>query len=239
MTVNISQLTGECNRHCDVTVTSHIFGNKCEHNPLKPRQFIAPASHKPRWDFLAKASRNLHHYYRNPTQWLYDLWINRYIDNDNHYHQMRSERREAMVSILQVILHYLDISTLEIKVVEEGSAFIPTVEWLANKAGVTLKRAYRCLNDLRYAKYLSFGERWKSYADGTKFKGLAAIKMVSKKLLIHLGISEKLLSARQKRKNNNVIRKEEPKALERMRINSPKLYETYMRVRGRHNRAPP
>jgi hypothetical protein len=158
------------------------LGNRCGHDPTTPRYFHPPPEHKARAQVLEKAKSRLAMFYVEPLQWLNDLSpITR---------RRRSERREAIAALGQVLLHYVDMVSLKVGIALDLSAFRGlTLEFLAKKAALSLKRTQRALQDLARAGYLTIKRRYRVYVDkGPLFKGLPALKTLSAKFFTHLGI---------------------------------------------------
>ena len=165
------------NKPADV---ASIFGNKCAHNPLEPRFYQRPANHKPAPYLLQTACSALEEYYFKPHKFLKDL------------RKIKSQRREACVALLQVIINHLDLSCLNIGMDNPQGFRSLTIKSLASKAGLKLKRTKRALKDLHVAGYIRTERRYKEKKG--KYVGLAALREVSLKLFYHLGIKhEKLM----------------------------------------------
>lgn len=157
-----------------------FFGNKCNHNPRKPKFYQRPSSHKPAPYLLQTLCKALEDYYFTPHKYLKDL------------RRLRSCRREACVALLQVIINHLDLSCMNVGM-DNPQGFRPlTIKSLASKAGLKLKRAKRALKDLYAAGYIKSQRRYKE--EKGKYIGLASLREVSLKLFYHLGIKhEKLM----------------------------------------------
>jgi hypothetical protein len=122
------------------------FGNKCGHDPLNPRFYLRPLEHKPRPSVLERTLTVLQDAYFLPEKFLKALNVKR---------QKRSCRREAIVSVCQVMVHYLDLTTLEVGFFTNKGKFIRLdLHYIAKLAGLTFSRAKRALKDLVKAGYL-------------------------------------------------------------------------------------
>jgi hypothetical protein len=180
-----------------------ILGNNCGHVKDFPRYWQCPVKHGRRYGVLEYAKERLRHFYHYPREWLTRL---HYL---NKHRYKRSERREAIVLVGQVILHYLDMDTLKVGVSNPGGGFwVPTLEWLAQMAGIGLKRAQRAIRDLARAGYIEITFRWTQHRDKS-FLNKAAIRKVSTSFFHHLGISSEQLNLDQHRARKKQVKKPE------------------------------
>ena len=160
-------------------------GNKCEHNPLSPRFPTLPAHHNRRPLPITIAINGAEDYYWRPKYSLKALQKHR---------QARSEGREATAVLIQTILHFTDLDTMAVAVPTPSGEMLPlTLEYLANLAGVSLRRAYRAMTRFVEAGYLTVTRRCEKTETGG-FRGLAAIRRVSALLFVELGVEFQLLS---------------------------------------------
>ncbi|MBZ0331018.1 hypothetical protein KZO25_11900 [Halomonas sp. ANAO-440] len=126
--------------------------------------------------------------------------------------QQRSERREACLSTLWAILKFTDLVTLKVGVpTPEGGFMNLTVRYLARQTGLQQRRVERALADLQRAGLVGVHARCELRADGS-YKGLAAIKNVSKLffaifgLQFRLGFERKRAAKRLKKKRGEQAR---------------------------------
>lgn len=180
-----------------------ITGNRCGHVPSAPRFFNPPDYHKPRPSVLEHAIARLKDVYYQPKKFFQKLAT--FHPNNR---QKRSERREAAVSVAQVLLHFLELSTLRVGFHAESLEFIALdLEYIAKKAGISFLRAKRAIADLVKAGYIKVSRRFDKKEDGS-FAGLPSIREISIQFFIDLGIDVKqLLFARDwKRKKQEKAR---------------------------------
>jgi len=65
--------------------------------------------------------------------------------------QQRSERREACILMLTVLLKYTDLASLRIGIPTPDGFLSLTIDFLAKQTGMALRRAERALADLKAA----------------------------------------------------------------------------------------
>lgn len=176
-----------------------VSGNRCGHAPHAPRFFNQPDHHKRRPSVLGNAIEALKDVYRRPKKFFRKL-----ATFHPHDRQKRSERREAIASVSQVLLHYLELSTLRVGFFADPSKFIPLdLKYIAKQAGISISRAKRAIADLAKAGYLKLTRQFTKKDDGT-FKGTPSIREIAVQFFIDLGIDvQKLFFSREwKRKKD-------------------------------------
>jgi hypothetical protein len=197
-------------------------GNRCGHNPLSPRSFEAPPHHKPRPGILRKLTEKLASYYDSPAKTLPSLNLANGRDS-----QQRSERREACLQLLSCLIHFLDLLTLRVGVPKEDGTFAGlSLPYLANLSGLEHRRAERACHDLVASGILTVhpiarhktapGFATKTSTDD--FKGLPAIRTISKALFRSFNLGHWLKHERDKasKRQRNQTSKEE--AMGRMEL---------------------
>lgn len=171
-------------------------GNWCGHNPVSPRFFEKPESHKQRPKVIDWAMDAWRRFYSSPSSCFSELRLTRYSGR-----KQRSESREALASISQVLLHYTELASLRVGVPHITDGFRSlTVKFLADKAGIGLKRALRALALLKRAGYIRLIERFdlKEQGDNLQFIGLAAVKCITPAFFKACGINLQWLSAQRR-----------------------------------------
>lgn len=184
-------------------------GNRCGHDPRKPRWFTAPPWHKQHPKIIDRIIAKVRDYYDDPRGTLPGLNFAHPFRNEKK-RQRRSERREACCAMLGAILQFCDLVTLRVgRPTESGTAIvgIPMVE-LAELAGlarinadgtVCIRRAERAVADLKAAGIVTVHEICEKL-DNVTYKGLAAIRAVSKFLFEAFGLGQWLAHERRKAK---------------------------------------
>lgn len=173
-------------------------GNYCGHNPLLPQLSLAipmkaadPVTGKgglPK--VLRLLSERLESYFDNPKL------IPSLNSANGSCRKQRSERREACVRVLNGILKFTDLVTLRVGVPEtDGFKFLP-LRVLEKHIGLETRRIVRALRDLRHAGLISSTQPREMDEDGN-YKGLAAIRCVSKNLFAMFGLDQMLAKQRE------------------------------------------
>jgi len=188
-------------------VTEILSGNRCGHLPEAPRFYDRPKNHKRRPSILETGIRVLESAYHLPKKFL-----EKFINLNSSNRRKRSERREAVCSVSQVLLHYLDLETLHagfFDVVRNRFVGLD-LNFIANKAGITVIRAKRAIADLVKAGYISLTRQFDKKDDGT-FKGIPSIRQISVQFFIDLKMDiQRLFFSREwKRKKREKIRTKE------------------------------
>ena len=160
----------------------------CEHLPDAPKFFERPSHHKRTYDVLHRACERLKEYYFDPR----DNWLPNLEFARDSNRQTRSERREAIAAVGQVMANYVDMASLKVAFWKKEGSYPISVELLAKLAKLSRRRCERALSDMKRAGYLEFEYRVKTLSDGT-LQPMVAIKKLAKLFFYHLGISfEKL-----------------------------------------------
>jgi hypothetical protein len=173
-------------------------GNRCGHDPRVPRWFEPPPEHKERPPIIVKWIDRLKQFYRDPNRIpsLANALLGRKRaadpEGDHKSRQMRSERREACCDLLGAIAHYCDLPTLCLSVPQPDGSLLPlTLETLAERAGLGLRRAERAMRDIVSAGLVSVHPRCELRDDGT-YIGRAAIRVVPPSFFGLFGLEARL-----------------------------------------------
>jgi len=167
-------------------------GNSCGHIPNKPRWFDPPPKHT-RPKIISKIIDEVQQYYVDPTSIIPSLNL---ANGSNR--QQRSERREACVSVLGCLLHYLDLASLRVGIPQQDKSFNGiSMPFIAEKACLTLKRSERAIKDLVSSGLITVHPLCEKLSD-TVYKGYAAIRTISKKLFTLFGMGGRLKFEREK-----------------------------------------
>lgn len=160
-------------------------GNYCGHDPQRPRfDLTKPASERTP-GIIKTLTERLQGYYYNPALIPQLNFVN------NSPRQQRSERREACLLILSCLLKFTDLSSLRVGIpTKEG--FVPlTIKLLKDHVGISQSRFERALSDLVRSGLISSTQRCTVGDDG-EYKGLAAIRCISKDLFGLFGLAVRL-----------------------------------------------
>ena len=188
-----------------------VTGNRCGHSPDAPRFFSPPESHKRRPAVLDRAIDQWEVVYRKAKKFFKKLATS-HIDG----RQVRSERREAIAAVSQVLLHYLELSKLRVGFYVGLNKFIHLdIEYIAKKANLSFSRAKRAITALAEAGYIKITRQYKKKEDGT-FNGEPSIREIAVQFFVDLGMDvQKLFFARdwKRKKEENAKAKDALKKL--------------------------
>lgn len=116
--------------------------------------------------------------------------------------QIYSQRREAVVRLLQAMVTSLDLKTMAILCPDgrTGRLEAVTLAWLAKRSGLGLKRADRAMADIE-SMGLVFVKQRRERSRSGEYRSKAAIRRVSKLLFSVLGLGDELDKARKHKSN--------------------------------------
>ena len=172
--------------------TAVASGNRCGHIPTAPRFFRPPETHAPHPRILVRLQEAIEAYFNDPT------CLPMLNSANGSPRQQRSERRESSLAFLGTLIHYLDLATLRIGLPKEDGTFLGlSMEFLAERAGLGLRRAERACRDLVAAGILTISHRVEATADGG-YRGLPAIREITTALFKVFGLEKWLQHEREK-----------------------------------------
>ena len=172
--------------------TAVASGNRCGHIPTAPRFFHPPETHAPHPRILVRLQEAIETYFRDPT------CLPTLNSANGSLRTQRSERRESCMSFLGTLIHYLDLATLRIGLPKEDGGFLGlSMEFLAERAGLGLRRAERACHDLIHAGILTISPRVEATAEGG-YRGLPAVRKISTVLFKIFGLEKWLQHEREK-----------------------------------------
>ncbi|WP_407712024.1 Crp/Fnr family transcriptional regulator, partial [Burkholderia contaminans] len=133
--------------------------------------------------------------------------------------QQRSERRIACVQLVRALVKFCDVSTLRIAVPAQSGWVDFTLPYLAEQAGLSVRRAERALRDLVTARLVKSRPQCEVAVgdEGPRYRGLAAIRYVTPALFEQFGLGKWLRHERTRahlraQRRRNAARKSERKA---------------------------
>lgn len=153
-----------------------------------PVDLPKPAPQNAPW-ILREIKTRLGRYFHSPAAWLPQL-----NSANGSPRQQRSERREACVQLVRAFVKYCDLRTLRVGLPGKEGWIDFTFDYLAEQAGLPLRRAERALRDLKRAKLVSVRrqcERLESDNE-SRYKGLAAITYLTPGLFERFGLGRRL-----------------------------------------------
>jgi hypothetical protein len=108
-------------------------------------------------------------------------------------HQVRSQRREAAIALLQVMNYYQDDATGRIgRALENGGFRDMTLKALAQKAGIVYRRAKRALKDILRAGYMKVTRQFLRNPETGEVRGIASIRSFLPKFFTDLDMDGSL-----------------------------------------------
>jgi DNA-binding transcriptional regulator YhcF (GntR family) len=224
-----------------VPVVACAYGNRCGHDPLHPRIFdiTPPPGRNPnRPTVILKAIENVTEFYVNPRDSKWDVISQAdrrhtlgikaaNIGGANtpegeailaldKWHQQRTERREALTSVIEVILYYTDVATNQVGIPDDEKGTLGlSARWIAKQAGLSFSRAKRALATLRRANMIVTTSEGKRFVPGKGwvYRGFGAIRKVSRHLIRLLGVEVAWdLEKRRRQGEKEAIKKAEEDA---------------------------
>jgi len=173
----------------------NLGGNFCGHAPLSPRFTLARPAKTGTGGIphvLTLCAERLKDYYYSPRKIIPSLDL-----ANGSERQQRSERREACVLLLTALLKYTDLTSLRVGIPTQDGFISLTVDYIAKQTGMTLKRVERALADLKASGLVTLSQPRKRLPDGA-WKGLAAVKAISRHLFAIFGLDRRLKKERAK-----------------------------------------
>jgi len=167
-------------------------GNRCGHDPFRPRWFAAPSHHAAHPKILIKLQEAVRAYFADPAV------LPSLNAANGSARQQRSERREGCLALLGALVHYLDLVTLRVGIPQADGSFKGlTLEFLAERAGLGLRRTERACRDLRRAGLVEVYPIAQQTEDG-RYRGQPAIRRLPVSLFKVFGLGKWLQHERDK-----------------------------------------
>ncbi|MCO8402773.1 Crp/Fnr family transcriptional regulator (plasmid) [Burkholderia cenocepacia] len=153
-----------------------------------PDDLPRPAPQNAPW-ILREMKLRLKRYFTNPAAWLPQLNV-----ANGSARQQRSERREACVQLLRALLKYCDLRTLRIGLPGKEGWIDFTFNYLAEQAGLPLRRAERALKDLKRARLVTVRRQCElqETEHELRYKGIAAITYLAPAVFESFGLGRRL-----------------------------------------------
>lgn len=185
------------NVKADLNISSRRIncgGNYCGHNPTKPDLSLRSPVRKGKGGVprvLTLLIERVAQYYHRPT-----LLPTLNLANGSD-RQQRSERREACVITLAVLIGHTEVSSLRVGMNTPQGFVNFDFEWLRKKTRLSTDRLKRSIADLKRAGLITVSQGRQLQPDGT-WKGFSAVKAVNSRLFGALGLSKMLSKERKK-----------------------------------------
>lgn|GEM_PF-6097694 len=162
-------------------------GNRCGHQVGSP-SFYEPPGRRP--VILTQFIDALEHFYDAPE-------AIRALDAANgSTRQMRSEAREAVINVLQLLASHLDLTSMQVIRGPQDRQGLDT-EWMAKRLGMSEIRVYRAVRYLKLAGMLTV-TRWVERKPTGEFRARAAIRVIHPLCFAVLGMARDLHKARRR-----------------------------------------
>lgn len=163
---------------------SCCHGNGCGHNKNNPflSLVVESTDHPP---FLYSVAEAFKDYYYNPA--LFPS-LNHAVSN----RQQRSERREAVIVVMQSILEFLDLSSLRVGIPTK-SGFQPLkLDVLRRRTNLGSRRFERAIQSLRQSGILKVSDQLKIRTASGGYHYFPAVRRLNKAFFVVLGFGERL-----------------------------------------------
>lgn len=168
----------------DATCQTLLAPNYCKHIPSVPKLFIVPSNHKPRAKIVQETINKLAAAYVKPKGSLKTLQF-----HDKSGHRVKSQRREAAISLLQVMNYYQDDATGSVGRFLQDGAFRPIpLKKLAKYANLELRRAKRAMRDIVRSGYLKVTRQFIRDDESGQVKGLPSLRSFLPKFFMDLEV---------------------------------------------------
>lgn len=142
---------------------------------------------------LSEMQKRLDAYLRDPSRHLPTLNA-----ANGSARQQRLERRVACVQLLRAMLKYLDLASMRVGIPQHDGGFLNmTLPFLANHAGLPVRRAERAMRDLLLAGLVTAQQRAERTEDGS-YRGLASLRQLPAALFGAFQLSKWLRHERSK-----------------------------------------
>lgn len=203
-----------------------LGGNRCGHLPRAPRFHLLQlpeAANQARPAPILKAVARLREYYTSPRESRWDAlsqterWCRharqRSMAGDdpapapdlpfdrNRWRQQRSERREAVVLVLSLMVYYTDISSLIVAVPHGPDRLGLSAPWVASHTGLSLSRVKRALTTLSRSSWLANTGRGRHFDPRRRRfvgAGWGPVRRLSFRLIRALGVDVSWRQAQRK-----------------------------------------
>ncbi len=157
--------------------------NYCSHIPSKPEFFQPPVNHKQRSLVIVETMNRLEESYHSPKKKLITMQ-----NRSTTGAQVKSPRRVAAISLLKVMLYYVDDATGRVgRRSQNGNFEDLSIGKLASYAELRIKRAKRAMKDIIRAGYLFVTRQWRQDENGDIY-ALPSIKEFTPKFFLELDI---------------------------------------------------
>lgn len=184
--VNLCLAAGET-RYGDLNTTAQTLSHCIQKAQLFAPFYTPPDHHKKRPPILIQAYNLLESTYEKPKKILSKLF--------SPVRQKNSQRREAIITVLQVMIHFVDLETLELGFYNENAKFVRLdIEKIAEYAKLSVIRTKRAMSDILKSGYVTAKRQAKTNEDGD-IRARPSIRKFSIQFFADLGINLLSLAA--------------------------------------------
>lgn len=167
-------------------------GNRCGHDPQNPRLKLPDTNIEDRLPLLLTlVTRRLRDYFNFPGL------LPALNFSNGSTAQQRSERRESCILVLSAMLTRMDLTSLRVGYPSAEGFSNFTAKYITKQAGLSNSQTKGALRDLKAAGILTITRRCEKQDDGS-YKGLAAVKCISRHFFAALGFVTMLEKERLK-----------------------------------------
>jgi len=126
---------------------------------------------------------------------------------------MRSERREAVTVVVEVMCKHMDLATMQVGVPTPNGFYNYSFEKIRAETDLGKSRFQRAIKDIKKCTGFDVNQLYKQDADGS-YKGMAAVKKMSMHLFKAIGLGSQMRREQQKAKVRMLKKERERFALQ-------------------------
>ena len=167
-------------------------GNRCGHNSKSPRLEPLVPIRKGKGGLpriLSLAAEKSKAWYDEPDKCL--------KLNSRPNRKLRSERREAIIIIIETLLKRLDVASLRIGIPVQSGFLDIDMKTIVRESGLNQRRCERAISHLKQAGFLKVSQKHIKQASG-KYVALRAVRIFTQDFFVWLGLDKILATERAK-----------------------------------------
>ena len=172
--------------------TAKTAGNRCGHNPKVPRLTPPKPIQKGKGNLpriLSLAAEKSKAWYNEPNR------CPKLYSRPNR--QTRSERREAIIIIIETLLKRLDLASSRVGMPAQNGFLNIDMKTIVKESGLGQRRCERAINHLKHAGFLKVSQKHIKQAPG-KYIALRAVRIITHDFFAWLGLDKILTAERTK-----------------------------------------
>lgn len=168
--------------------------SRCSHDPRNPILRVPLVRKRGQKVIFQKFCEKILKFYAKPS--ILTCLRRRAKPTKNPAHQIKSQRREAIVRVLSVLVPHVELATMRIGR-PTSAGFIPLgLNFLIPLSGLSGSRFIRALADLKASGIVQTFRRYDKNMPGGAYRGLPAVRTVSPALFAALGMGKYLARMR-------------------------------------------